>query len=144
MSLRRRVRGLLGIAALWSVGFVLFWLALITVIGFLDPDSIDPGEEGPRWIGLFAALGAMGGAVFGGVLALSERRRSVLQLSLPRMALWGGIAGAAVPLLLGKPLGNLAVFAPLGALLSSGSLLLARRAARADLESGPDTKALNR
>ncbi|MBL8960368.1 MAG: hypothetical protein JNJ98_10985 [Gemmatimonadetes bacterium] len=126
-------------AAVWSAGFVLFWIALWTVIRLVDPPSIDSGEGPLALAPLFAALGAIAGTVFGVTLSFGERKRTLADLKLSRIAMWGAIGGAALPLLLGKPLGNLAVFAPLGALLATGSLALARRAARAELPPGePD------
>jgi hypothetical protein len=135
MSLRRKLRGIAFMAALWSAGFVAFWIVLGMIIRAVDPPSIDNGEGPLELAPLFALLGAIAGTVFGVALSVGERRRTLADLKLSRVALWGAIGGAAMPLLLGKPLGNLAVFAPLGALLASGSLLLARRAARAELEA---------
>lgn len=135
MAILRKLRGIAGMSLVWSAAFVAFWLLLGTIIRMVDPPSIDAGEGPLAMAPLFALLGAIAGTLFGITLAFGERRRTLAELKLPRMALWGAIGGAALPLLLGKPLGNVAVFAPLGALLSSGSLLLARRAARAELES---------
>lgn len=144
MGFARKLRGIAGMAALWSIGFVLFWFVLGTVIRLVDPPSIDSGE-GPLGLApLFAALGAIAGTVFGVVLSFGERKRTLADLKLSRVALWGAIGGAAMPLLLGKPLGNLAVFAPLGGLLASGSLLLARRAARAELQAAEPDRQLPR
>lgn len=133
MAILRKLRGIAGMALVWSAGFVAFWLVLGTIIRIVDPPSIDAGEGPFAMAPLFALLGAIAGTVFGLTVAFGERRRTLADLKLSRMAIWGAMGGAAMPLLLGKPLGNLAVFAPLGALLATGSLALARRAARAEL-----------
>jgi hypothetical protein len=140
----RKIRGILSMAVLWSAGFVAFWFLLGTIIRLVDPPSIDPGEGPFEMAPLFAALGAIAGTVFGVTLSLGERKRTLAELKLSRMALWGAIGGAAMPLVLGKPLGNLAVFAPLGALLATGSLALARRAMRTELEGGEPVAQLPR
>jgi hypothetical protein len=88
-------------------------------------------------------FGFVAGSSFAVILSLTERRRRLDQLSLKRVALWGGIGGAALSLFFapyflgaGFPLGLLITtyFVPLGitgllgAGFASGSVALARRA----------------
>src|SRR5258706_9416619 len=80
----RRIRGALGMGVTWAAA----WFAA----GFV-----------PRWVFgvdadlpfplLFGALGFIAGATFSGLLVLTEGRRSLDQLSLPRVAGWGAIGG---------------------------------------------------
>ncbi len=89
----RRIRGAIGMGLTWAAGWTpigaLTGLAL-WVIG-LDP----PGMI--RFVlasaTLFGALGFVGGCIFSAVLGLAERRRRFEELSLPRFAAWGGVAG---------------------------------------------------
>lgn len=115
-------------SVIWSVGFVVLGMVIVSIVSLLDPSQIDPGEGPIDVAPLFALLGAVTGAVVGGLLAFTERRKTFKELTLPRMALWGMIGGTLLPLLMGKHLGNAIVFAPLGAILSTTTLALARRA----------------
>lgn len=81
-------RGMGGMALTWSVG----WLVLHTVemvgISFitgLPLELLFPG------LVRFGFWGAMAGAVFALFLTTVERRKSLDDLSLGRVALWGGI-----------------------------------------------------
>ena len=62
-----------------------------------------------------------------GELALLERHKTVAQLSLLRVALWGAIAAAAFPLLTAR-VDQILWLSPIGALLAAGSVAMARRA----------------
>ncbi len=115
-------------SVLWSAGFVILGMVIVTIVSLMDPSQIDPGEGPIDVAPLFALLGAVTGGVFGGLLAFSERRKTFKELTLPRMALWGMIGGTLLPLIMGKHIGNAIVFAPLGAILSTATLALARRA----------------
>src|SRR3989454_5340376 len=80
----RRIRGALGMGFTWAAA----WFA----VGFV-----------PRWVFgvytdlplplLFGALGFITGVTFSGLLVLTEGRRRLDQLSLPRVAGWGAIGG---------------------------------------------------
>jgi hypothetical protein len=91
----RRLRGILSLAMLWAV----VWLLAGLVI-----------EVGLRWnAGLlrygihfqdlsgWTGLGAFSGAVFAALIALFERRRTFDELSVKRLAIWGALAGAVLP-----------------------------------------------
>jgi hypothetical protein len=52
----------------------------------------------PSWYVGWTALGASSGASFALLLALFERRRSFQELSIRRLTIWGGAAGAALPI----------------------------------------------
>src|SRR5258706_15316912 len=80
----RRIRGALGMGFTWAAA----WFA----VGFV-----------PRWLFgvqtdlpiplLFGGLGFFAGVTFSGLLMLTEDRRRLDQLSLPRIAVWGAIGG---------------------------------------------------
>lgn len=136
-SFLRKLRGIVSIGLTWGTlwGFLMFLTGLI--IGIVDPDSIDPGES-PVVIG--AILGGMGlvcGALFGILLSVAERRKTIAELSVVRAGVWGAIAAAA-PLLLGPgPNGMVVILCPLGAAFAAGSVALARRADRREPERLP-------
>ena len=127
-GLLRKVRGSLGLAAAWGAAWALIGAGLSIVTGIVDPSSIDAGE-GPLRIGaIFGAIGAVSGFAFAIVMSLTERRRSIGDLSIGRAALWGALGAAALPLLTTMN-NNLALIAcPLGAAFAATSVALARRA----------------
>ena len=132
----RRIRGAIGMGLTWAAA----WFAA----GFV-----------PRWVFgvysdlpfplLFGALGFIAGVTFSGLLVLTEGRRRFDQMSLPRFAGWGAMGGLLLSALFvrGASLGwreVLAIpttFALACAVCASGSLALARRAARRAL---PDSR----
>ena len=133
-ALLRKTRGLLGIGITWAIVWALFAIVNGFAIGLVQPDSIDPGE-GPLLVGrIIGLIGFLSGLSFGLLLALGERRKTLLNLSLNRVALWG-MLGAAAPLLLtGLPDGMMVIMCPLGAACASASVAIARRAALHDVQ----------
>ena len=128
----RRIRGAIGMgfawAAAWSaVGFVPRW-----VFG-LDTDLPFPL--------LFAGLGFIAGVTFSGLLVLTEGRRRLDQMSLPRFAGWGAVGGVLLSALFvrgaslgtGEVLAITMTFAVACAASAAGSLAVARRAERREL-----------
>jgi hypothetical protein len=91
--------GVLRPGIVWMVLWGAIGAALSIVVGIVDPPSIDPGE-GP--VDLARILGGVGGAsgvVFGLLLAVAERHKTVADVPLLRAMAWGVVAGAALPLL---------------------------------------------
>ena len=115
----RRLRGVLGIGALWgAAGGIVGSLA--GLLGALYGGA--PLLQVVLEFGLGAAgLGFVLGSAFAGVLAVVERHRRFEELTSRRAALWGGLVGLVLPILM------LAVsFVPeLGAAISLRQLLLA-------------------
>lgn len=86
------------------------------------------------------AYGIVSGVGFGSLLSLNEGRRTLRDLSLRRVALWGVLGSALVPLGFGAlgffeagttlfdVLGAVGVTATLGGTFASGSVAMARRA----------------
>jgi hypothetical protein len=128
----RRIRGAIGLGFTWGVawsgaGFV---LAVVTRFRADAPFPL-----------IFGVLGFVAGVIFSAVLALTERGRTLDQMSLPRFAGWGAIGGLLLSALFARAAslgwGDVLAVAPTFALASavcaSGSLALARRAVRRDL-----------
>ena len=127
----RRLRGLVGVGLSWAVLWALVIFAIGSVIGFFDPDSIDAGEEPWRMaLTIVAPVGFVSGLLFGGLLMGAEGKKTLRDLSLWRVALWGAIGGAALPLLTG--MNDALVFntVPLGAIASTVMVGLAKRTAK--------------
>jgi hypothetical protein len=91
----RRIRSALVIAALWGVVWLPVGVALATIMRWIafPLRSID-------WIslGAWTGLGMASGATFAFLLARLERDRSIDTLAPSRLAAWGVLAGAGVPL----------------------------------------------
>lgn len=123
----RRLRAAVVIGALWAGVWFTVGMVLLLIVGFGAADVPFPL--------FFGFLGFLAGAIFSGVLGLIERRRSFGQLSLPRIAGWGGLGGillAVIVTLLAGPGPELTVILPVfglaGAASAAGTLALARRA----------------
>jgi hypothetical protein len=109
----------------------------------------------PRWVFginadvpfplVFGVLGFIAGVTFSGLVVLTERRRRLDQISLPRFAGWGAAGGLLLAALFARAAslgwGDMLAIVPTFALASagcaSGSLALARRAQRREL---PDVR----
>ena len=131
----RRLRGIVGTGLTWALG----WAGATTVF------SVILGAPLGRLVGV-ATTGAIFGFIAGGtfavILSIAERHHSLADLSVRRVALWGGIGGVALvlgfaPQFLGSGMSPQqmvnAYFIPLvlngllGAGFASGSVALARR-----------------
>jgi hypothetical protein len=143
----RRLRGAISLALLWAA----VWLpagALLTLLSGWTGHSL----RLPLWyFGIWTALGALSGGVFALLLAVLERRQSFQQLSARRLAIWGAIAGGAIPI--GGSLLIVALFsdlslsadapsafasmALLGAACAVATLSLARRGAPVETGAPP-------
>jgi hypothetical protein len=63
---------------------------------FVDPN----GELVDNWPAAMGFLGLVGGAVFSGLLAIADRRRSFAEVPWARMITWGVVTGVLLGLLL--------------------------------------------
>jgi len=140
----RKLRGILGTGLTWAAGWgALFggmWAALGSPFGAVL-EAVAGG----------AFLGAFAGGSFAVILSIAERRRTLGELSLRRVALWGGIGGMTLILLLsplalfrlleaGLPISAMLQFliplgisGALGAGFASGSVALAKREGRKEI-----------
>jgi hypothetical protein len=133
--LGQRIRGAIGMGVTWAVAWSAAGLVPRWVLG-IDADAPFPI--------IFGVLGFAAGITFSAVLALAEGRRRFDQMSLPRFAGWGAVGGLLMAALFGRAAslgwGDVLVIIPTFALASaacaSGSLALARRAARGELPVG--------
>jgi len=113
----------------WGASWAALGWLTASIIGVVDPRSIDPGESAGVMGALTGAVGFVSGLGFSLILSLRERRKSLRDLSLPRVALWGALGAAALPLLTSMPNLLALLTAPLGATFAIGSIAAARRAA---------------
>ena len=138
-KLLRRVRGAVVMGLTWAV----VWAPVGVLIGMIvDPD----GSMDEMWVAIGAYPGFLGGVAFATVLGIAGRHRRFDELSLPRFAAWGAVAGLLVGtlpfalgdattriplwLLAGTVIGSITL---LSALSAAGSLALARRAQKREL-----------
>ena len=137
----RRIRGAIGMGLTWAAAWFAAGLVPRWVFGF-DADVPFPL--------VFGVLGFIAGVTFSGLLVLTEGRRRFDQMSLPRFAGWGATAGLLLSALFvrgaslgwGDVLAVAPTFALACAVCASGSLAVARRAARRELpDSRGDTAA---
>ena len=134
-------RGLLRTS--FTAGAVLSALATGTLALGLATGLVPSSIFGARELIAVAIRGFAAGAVAGGLFAWfvsrGERGKTLSALSTRRVALWGGLATASIPLLTllaargaGVPVGVLAASTALagigGSIVSAGMLRLARRA----------------
>ena len=126
---------MLGVGLTWGIGWATLIFILASIIGAVDPQQIDQGEEPWRLAGLVGMVGFMSGAVFAVILSSAERRKSLKDLSVPRAALWGALGGAALPLL--TTMNNSVMFntVPLGVIFAASTVAIARRAALREAEA---------
>ena len=136
-GLGRRIRGAIGMGVTWAVAWSAVGLVPRWLLGY-NPDAPFPI--------IFGVLGFAAGIIFSAVLALTERRRPFDQMSLPRFAGWGAVGGLLLSALFaraaslgwGDVLAVVPTFALASAACASGSLALARRAARGELPAAAD------
>ena len=137
----RRIRGAIGMGITWGVA----WAGAGTVLAVVTRFRADA----PFPL-VFGVLGFIAGVIFSAVLALTERGRTLDQMSLPRFAGWGAMGGVLLSAFFarvaslgaGDVLAVAPTFAVACAVCASGSLAMARRAERRDLpDSGGETAA---
>jgi hypothetical protein len=117
------------------IGVGLTWGAVWAVIGavtgviasIVAPEVIDPGETPGRIALVLCTAGFISASGFALVLATLERGRSLSDLSLVRVALWGAAGSAVIPLLTAVADSMVVFTCPLGAVLAAGSVAIARR-----------------
>lgn len=91
----RRIRGALSVALIWALA----WLPFGVVVGLWKGwVSLPPRHEIDLWfVAVWTLLGACAGGVFAILLAALERYRTLSELSPRRLAAWGAIGGAGLP-----------------------------------------------
>lgn len=129
-TMLRKLRGLLGTAVIWGLG----WFGLsgaywgVTLFGDVTARLLMGVAIG------FGVAGALCGAGFSLVLGVAERKHTFDELSYRRLATWGALGGLLLggPLLVWMGLGSdprlFAMLAGFGSASAAGTLALARRA----------------
>lgn len=124
-SWSRRIRA----AVMMGVAWALVWAPVAVLIGLVvDPD----GSMDEMWPVIGAYPGFLGGVVFSVVLGIAARRRRLDELSIPRVAAWGALAGLLVgglPFTIGEPTGTVPVWLLASVVVGSITLLSAASAA---------------
>lgn len=133
-SLLRKLRGMLGVGLTWAVGWAIIMFIVGSIIGIVDPDSIDPGEEPWRMALMVSTVGFISGSAFALIFSSAERRKSIRELSVLRSAFWGALGGAALPLLTTMNDSIMTNTMPLGAIFAASTVAIARRAALREAE----------
>ena len=142
-GLLKRVRGILKTGAIWAGAWIGLGMGIGALVGidlrFFLPMALNS-----------AVAGFIAGASFAVILSVAERHRTLEDLSLRRVAMWGaggGLLLSFIPLAFGMPLplllGPLLINSGIGAGLAAGSVVLARRADDRQLVSGAGTGLLN-
>lgn len=135
MSLRRlwrRLRGLFGTAIVWAGAFALVGLAVGAV--FWASGETWFGLGGAGWLTLWAEVGAVTGAISGGVFSLAvmavERRGNFSLITPLRFGAIGALTAGIVAAIIWSPQATLfgSIGAAIGFVCGSGSVVVARRA----------------
>ena len=131
----RRIRGAIGMGIMWAAA----WGAAGSVPRWVF--GVNTDAPLPLIFGLF---GFIAGIVFSAVLALTEGSRKFDEMSLPRFAGWGALSGLVLSAIFARAgslgWGDVLALTPAlviaSAVSASGSLAMARRAARKELPEG--------
>ncbi|HEX7976951.1 MAG TPA: hypothetical protein VF461_00005 [Gemmatimonadaceae bacterium] len=137
----RRMRGAIGMGFTWAVA--------LSAVGTVPRWVFGVQTDAPIPL-LFGVFGFIAGITFSVLLVLTEGRRRFEQMSLPRFAALGAVGGLllsaawarATSLAWGEVLVIAPTFALACAACASGSLALARRAARRELSDSHQDVAL--
>lgn len=135
----RRLRGMLGFGLTWGGLWGVIGAGIGLVIGVVNPGAWTFANPIFDWAVGMGLYGFVSGVGFAGVLSLIEGRRTLRNLSLGRVALWGILGSAAVPWIfgalgmfaagttVGEILGAMLVTSGLGGTFAPGAVALARR-----------------
>jgi len=107
-ELVHRLRGLFGVGVTWGALWSAIGAGIGLAIGTVTPDLWEVSNPILKWALGMGLYGLVSGVGFGSLLALREGRRTLLDVSLRRAAIWGVLGAAAVPLFFGA-LGTFAV-----------------------------------
>jgi hypothetical protein len=138
MPIPRRLRGLLGLAAIGVVAWEALLAVLLVITPMFTDRTVSWWRDLPKAALAYGATGAACGVLVGLILMLMERERGFSGLTMRRIALWGGLGGTSLSLLFMTVLGApgqvattlliLAVFGGVGVVVSTGTLAIARKA----------------
>lgn len=97
-SVLRFIRGSLGTAVTWAIAWAVGGLVLFGALFAVSRNISGFWMAAPFLGALSACSGLIAGGVFSTVLATVYRRRRLAELSVTRLAIWGAIAGLALPM----------------------------------------------
>ncbi len=123
----RWLRGALGVGLTWAALWMLFAILLWTVFMVFAPGQMHAGEGLARGLRIFGLVGLLSGLGFAALLSLAEHRRPLGELSLGRVALWGFLGSAAIPMVMGVDAREGWLPGLLGAIFATASVAIARR-----------------
>lgn len=126
MKLLRNLRSLFGIGLIWGILWAALAIIAGTIIGVIDPDDIGPGEEPLVLAPMIGLVAFICGLVFGALVSTAERGEPIFDLPLFRVAMWGILVAAALPLVAGKAIPEMLVTVPLGAVSAVASVAIVR------------------
>lgn len=143
----RKLRGVLKTGLTWAVGWSVLGTLLqagLHLIGLaLAPDlSVAPF--------MWGLMGFYGGSTFGVLLSLTEGRKTFENLRVGRVAVWGLVAGLAIPVIYNLLRGDLLalsplmfgmealIVAPMSAVSAGGMMALAQRDNSGQVGSGEE------
>jgi hypothetical protein len=126
-KLVRWIRGAVGIGVTWAALWVVVGAVVMSVVKVFHPEDIGPGEGFARAAAILSTLGFLSGIGFATVFSLAERKRTLRELSLVRVAVWGALGSVAIPVLMGTNGSMWPLVAFLGATFSTASVAIARR-----------------
>ena len=135
----RRFRGIIKTGLTWAVAGA----GLLTGLGLVLGAGLSAAMAATG-----ALMGFFSGCAFGVILSLVERHKRLEDLSLWRMALWGGFGGfvmaGGLTLIYGRGLlwGFMTTIAVTGAVISSGTVAIAKRSDAKLIEGDEDLPAL--
>ena len=95
-GLLRRLRGLLGVGLTWGALWSAIGAGIGLVITIVRPDPFALTNPIFVWALGMGLYGLVSGVGFGSLLSLREGRKTILDLSLRRAAIWGVLGAATV------------------------------------------------
>ena len=126
----RRLRGLIGTSIVWAGAYALVGLAVGAVFWLGGQTLFE--LRGPRWLMLWAEVGALTGALSGGAFSLAvmalERRGDFSAITPLRFGALGAVTAGIVMTLLSQAVPWGLVGAAIGLICGGGSVVVARRA----------------
>jgi len=150
-NLLRKIRGLLGMGVTWGTLWAGIGAGVGAVLGVLSPELWAVGNPVLDWALGMGLYGLVSGVGFGKLLSFAEGQKTLRELSLRRVAVWGVLGSAAVPLLFAAigmfpasttvvdVLQAMLLTSVLGGTFAPGAVVMARRA---ELAAGEESELL--
>jgi hypothetical protein len=132
-ALLLKLRGVVGVGVTWGAIWAALGALLGVVLGAIRPQDVDLGETPVRIAVILGIAGSISGTAFALMVSLLERGRTLLDVSLARVAVWGAAGAAVVPLLTSVHDSQILWTCPLGAALATTSFAIARGVERGRL-----------